>query len=215
MQEGIYFLIGIPSHQEIYRKFLLERSPLIRNPANHLSGLGVYGVKEEVKIEERDYQIFAYYSSAKAAQDETALYENVEVQQGKVLSYEKNEEKINESLSICGMFGFVTNVKELTAEGAIRHYRRRDGIEKLYEGMKNPLELYRLRTHTDTSTEGKFFLGFIAQIFWADMIRIMQWQTKKPAPTVKAVLNEMKKIQKVSYKAEEFRMWILQKQGSL
>jgi len=263
VQEGIYFLIGIPSHQEIYRKFLLEKSPLIRNPANHLLGLGVYGVKEEVKIEERDYQIFAYYSSAKAAQDETALYEkikkrgeelerqqgkatrrkqepyyNVEVQQGKVISYEKNEEKINESLSICGMFGFLTNVKELTAEGAIRHYRRRDGIEKLYEGMKNPLELYRLRTHADTSTEGKFFLGFIAQIFWADMIRIMQWQTKKPAPTVKAVLNEMEKIQKVSYKmgdqllapltknqkdilsafkidAEEFRMWILQKQGSL
>ncbi|MDD4495376.1 MAG: hypothetical protein PHV32_13725 [Eubacteriales bacterium] len=104
--------------------------------------------------------------------------------------------------------------------------------------MKNPLELYRLRTHTDTSTEGKFFLGFIAQILWADMIRVMHDQAKKTAPTVKAVLNELEKIQKVSYAMgdqllsplskkqkdilsafdidpEQFKIWILKKQGSL
>lgn len=260
---GVHFLLGVPSHQEVYRKFLLEKSPFIRDPANHLLGFGVYGIKDELRIEERNYQIFAYYSSAKAAQDETVLYEkvkrrgeelerqqgkairgkqepyyNVEVQRGKVISYEKNEEKINESLSVCGMFSLLTNVAELTPKEAIRHYRRRDGIEKLYEGMKNPLELYRLRTHTDTSTDGKFFLGFITQILWADLIRIMQEQTKKPAPTVKAVLNEMEKIQKVSYsmgdqllapltktqreilsafqiEPQAFRNWILQKQGSL
>jgi len=263
VKEGINFLLRVPSYQEIYRKFLLEKSPLIRDPVNHLLGLGVYGVRGEVMVEDRDYRIFAYYSSAKAAQDETVLYEkvrkrgkelqkqqgkatrrkqepyyNVEVQLGKVISYKKNEEKINESLSLCGMFALLTNVNELNAEETIRHCRRRDGIEKLYEDMKNPLELYRLRTHTDTSTEGKFFLRCIAQILWADMIRIMQKQTKKPVPTVKAVLNEMEKIQKVSYRvgdqllapltrkqkdilsafeidAEEFRVWILQKQGSL
>lgn len=119
VKEGINFLLGVPSHQEIYRKFLLEKSPLIRDLVNHLLGLGVYGVRGEVMVEDRDYRIFAYYSSAKAAQDETVLYEkvrkkgeelqkqqgkatrrkqepyyNIEMQRGKVISYEKNEEKI-------------------------------------------------------------------------------------------------------------------------
>lgn len=262
-KQGINFLLGASSHQDVYRKFLLEKSPLIRDPGNHLLGLGVYGVKGEVTVEDETYGAFAYYSSAKAAQDETALYEqikkrgeeleyqkgkptrkkqdpyyNVQMQQGKIISYEKNEEKIKEKLSLCGMFSLLSNDKELTEEKALIHYRRRDGIEKLYDGMKNPLELYRLRTHTDTSTEGKFFLGFIAQILWADIIRVMHDQVKKNAPTVKAVLNEMEKIQKVSYTMgdqllsplskkqkdilstfeidpEKFRIWILKKHGSL
>ena len=260
---GINFLLGAPSHQEVYRKFLLEKSPLIRDPANFLLGLGVYGSEGDVTVESDTYKAFAYYSSSKAAQDETALYEqikrrgeelehqkgkqtrkkqdpyyDVQMQQGKVILYEKNEERIKEKLSLCGMFSLLCNVKELTKEEALIHYRRRNGIEKLYDGMKNPLELYRLRTHTDTSTEGKFFLGFIAQILWADMIRVMHDQVKKTAPTVKAVLNELEKIQKVSYAMgdqllsplskkqkdilsafdidpEQFKIWILKKQGSL
>ena|GEM_PF-6589403 len=86
------------------------------------------------------------------------------------------------------------NVAKHTPEEAIRHYLRRDGIENPYESMKNPLKLYRLQTHTDTSMDGKLFRRFITQILWADMICIMQKQTKRPAPTVKAVLNRWKSI---------------------
>ena len=63
-----------------------------------------------------------------------------------------------------GFFCLKSN-KNLTLEEALEIYREKDSIEKIFDSMKNEIQIKPLRVWSDNSIYGAILLGFIAQLF--------------------------------------------------
>ena len=63
-----------------------------------------------------------------------------------------------------GFFCLKSN-KDLTLEKALETYREKDSIEKIFNSLKNEIQIKPLRVWSDDSIYGAILLGFIAQLF--------------------------------------------------
>ena len=82
------------------------------------------------------------------------------------LSDEEAIELLKSSI-ISGREGFfcLKSNKKLTLEEALETYREKDSIEKIFDSLKNEIQIKPLRVWSDYSIYGAIFLGFIAQLF--------------------------------------------------
>lgn len=223
--KNLAILLSIPAHQIIYRDALLKERQTICSGKNYLGKLNAYGVKRAIVIDGKEYTLFVYFDGNKMMDQSKALNEkiekrekelelqlnkkqrnkseaffDVEVENSKLINFERNEEEINRAFDLAGMFGLLTTKSDLSAGEALNLYRQRNIIEGYYNNMKNTLDMRRFYTHSDETTEGKFFVSFIAQILQADVLRVMKVADKKPVPTVKSVVLEMEKVQRIKSK---------------
>ena len=53
----------------------------------------------------------------------------------------------------------------MTIAEALLTYRKKDSIEKIFNSLKNEIEIKPLRVWTDNSIYGALIIGFIAQLF--------------------------------------------------
>ena len=100
--------------------------------------------------------------------------------EGKILSYERDFDKIAEICELLGMFCFLSTKEGMTPAEALELYRRRNEIEKVYDTSKNELEADRFLTHSGKTTRGKHFVHFLALILWSDLQRKVKACEKKP-----------------------------------
>ena len=116
---------------------------------------------------------------------------------GYLLSYKRNEKKIQEELDKHGFFVIVTS-KEMTAGEALEIYRKRDSVEKIFRMLKTGLEYDTFRVHSQLSLESKTYVLFLASI-----VRNYLYQGLKEAAvkgknrksyTVPAAISELEKI---------------------
>jgi transposase len=63
-----------------------------------------------------------------------------------------------------GFFCLKSN-KNLTLEEALEIYREKDSIEKVFDSLKNEIQIKPLRVWSDNSIYGAIILGFLAQLF--------------------------------------------------
>ncbi|AKB35890.1 Mobile element protein [Methanosarcina siciliae C2J] len=82
------------------------------------------------------------------------------------LSDEEAIELLKASL-INGREGFfcLKSNKDLTLEEALKIYRKKDSIEKIFHSLKNEIQIKPLRVWSEDSIYGAVILGFIAQLF--------------------------------------------------
>lgn len=82
------------------------------------------------------------------------------------LSDEEAIELLKNSI-INGREGFfcLKSDTDLTLERALEIYREKDSIEKIFNSLKNEIQIKPLRVWSDDSIYGAIFLGFIAQLF--------------------------------------------------
>ena len=73
-----------------------------------------------------------------------------------------------------GFFCLKSN-KDLTLEKALEIYREKDSIEKIFNSLKNEIQIKPLRVWSDDSIYGAIILGFIAQLF----ISLMRYEFKE------------------------------------
>ena len=75
--------------------------------------------------------------------------------------------KLLEDKFITGREGFfcLKSSKNLTLPEALLTYRKKDSIEKIFNSLKNEIEIKPLRVWTDKSIYGALIIGFIAQVF--------------------------------------------------
>ena len=92
------------------------------------------------------------------------------------LSDEEAIELLKASL-INGREGFfcLKSNRDLTLETALKTYREKDSIEKIFDSLKNEINIKPLRVWSDDSIYGAIILGFIAQLF----ISLMQYEFKE------------------------------------
>ncbi|MDI9470850.1 MAG: hypothetical protein QM296_11710 [Bacillota bacterium] len=129
----------------------------------------------------------------------------IKEENGQIASIERKQEKIAEAAKVLGVFGILSHGISLTADEILLYCRRRDGIKAGYDNMKNHLDCYRLRIHSDQAMKGKFFIAFLAQILYAELSRTL-WSPEidpktLPIETSKQLLIELEKIRLVEYES--------------
>jgi transposase len=88
-------------------------------------------------------------------------------------------------------------------------YKRKDLIEKGFDDLKNHVDMKRMRTHNDSTTNGKLFCAFIALIsvsMIAKKLRILNEKGGRRRLSKRALLSELEKIKVVSFTGGEHVM---------
>ena len=69
--------------------------------------------------------------------------------------------------SITGREGYfcLTSSENLTLKEALQIYRQKDSIEKIFNSLKNEIEIKPLRVWTENSIYGALIIGYLAQLF--------------------------------------------------
>jgi len=85
--------------------------------------------------------------------------------------------KLVESAIITGREGFfcIKSSENLTLQQALQTYRKKDSIEKIFNSLKNEIEIKPLRVWSDNSIYGALIIGFIAQLF----VSLIRYDFKK------------------------------------
>ncbi|MFZ3059156.1 MAG: transposase [Candidatus Methanoperedens sp.] len=85
--------------------------------------------------------------------------------------------KLVEKAIITGREGFfcIKSSENLTLQQALQTYRKKDSIEKIFNSLKNEIEIKPLRVWSDNSIYGALIIGFIAQLF----VSLIRYEFKK------------------------------------
>jgi len=103
-----------------------------------------------------------------------------------------------------------------TAEAVLRDYRARDLAEKLFDAFKTEHGQYRLRTASDESVQGRFFLGFATLALRAELENRMHAANLHKSMTDANVLDELGKAKAlVTRKGTRILLEVSKKQREL
>ena len=105
----------------------------------------------------------------------------------------RNDKEINSSLEKMGTTILITN-KKIEPKHALSLYRRKDGVEKFFDSMKNDMDRKRLRVHSQKTFEGRLFLDFLALIIYSQISKTMMDEDIFKNYTVQELMYEFKKI---------------------
>jgi transposase len=96
---------------------------------------------------------------------------------------EQEAKEILKAASITGREGFFCLVsnKDLTLKEALAIYRRKDSIEKIFNTLKNEINIHPLRVWTDDAVYGALVLGFI-ELLIISLIRYEHEELKHVSP---------------------------------
>lgn len=109
-------------------------------------------------------------------------------------SVELHQANIQKIFFKTGYFIVLSNSPDEEKICLLDHYRQRDIIEKLFDYKKNALQGRRLRSHSQTTSDGRVFIKFIALILYSSLIHVMKEQQLLERYSVKELLAELSKI---------------------
>ncbi|PHS30330.1 MAG: hypothetical protein COA82_11605 [Alkaliphilus sp.] len=150
------------------------------------------------KIEKYEFELSQLKALTKRQYKFYSKYFDVELNENGVFEYIKNSVKIDELARKHGYFILISTLKNKDSKEVLSLYRRKDKVEKNFDNLKNYLDFKRLRTHKDSTTEGKLFVGFISLIIKSYMeYKLKDYFTKNNSSTEK-IFRELKKIKIVT-----------------
>jgi transposase len=106
------------------------------------------------------------------------------------VDYEKVEELRNKK----GYFLIFTTDNEATPEDILSYYRAKDADEKIFAQIKVDMDGSRIRTHTESTTDGKAFVTFIACTIRAYILGKLKQYLKDNSTSLKKVFNQLSDI---------------------
>jgi len=217
------FITMMPRSRKEYKSLIATISSNIEDGQNWIKDYKVYGVKQPISLDGNNLYAHAYFSNDRKAAETITHYEYIE-KLGKELEklshmksvadrysayyavtgagtnsfhYEVDYEKSNPRLKQMGYFALLTNNPKLTSAEVLQIYRGKDVIEKHFNQLKNDLDFHRLRTHHQTTTGGKIFIGFLALILRSHMLKVIKDNPETKKHTFDKVLVELKNIRTV------------------
>lgn len=107
--------------------------------------------------------------------------------------YHINYETLEEHMSGFGTFVLISNTTR-DAASCLRLYRDKDVVEKKFEAYKSELGMRRLRTHTQSATEGKLFVQYISLLLESYLREGMRKSGLADDYTMDDLLTEVKGI---------------------
>lgn len=120
-------------------------------------------------------------------------YFTIEHQSGRY-GVRTNRSAIEQTIRRFGTLLLLTNSTLLGAEEALLMYRKKDGVEKFFDAMKNGLDRKRLRIHSRRALEGMLFIDFISLILYSHIERKLKSTPLGKHFTVHELFDELKKL---------------------
>jgi len=124
-------------------------------------------------------------------------YFDIVLAENGAFTHKRNYDKIDNLAKTCGFFGILTN-QDINNEEALSTYRRKDIIEKGFDELKNHIDMKRLRTHNNDTTDGKMFAAFIALIAISGIVRNLSDFMKSKSMSKDGLISELEKIKIVT-----------------
>ncbi|MDR3203534.1 MAG: hypothetical protein LBV23_02145 [Deltaproteobacteria bacterium] len=91
----------------------------------------------------------------------------------------------------------------------LKIYRRKDIIEKGFDDLKNYIDIKRIQTYNNETTNGKFFCSFIALIaasLIAEKLNLFNKKSGRRHLSKQALISELKKIRVIKFNDGEHLM---------
>jgi transposase len=223
--KGYQFVTAFPSNRlEAYR-LLDEYGALINKPAYRIHEHDLYGMTLDYACQGVKMKAHIYFDPDKKALDEKELYAHlhrlmaelkkmgkskritkkytdyfkVDPEERKSLSFEVDNEKIDERIRRLGFFILLSTRLECNAAEVLTIYKGRDQIEKNFDQLKNDLDFKRLKTHLTRTTDGKLFMGFLALILRTQLLNSAKSNDAIKKLSMEKVLWELRKIKAASF----------------
>ena len=115
------------------------------------------------------------------------------------MAAEYNDEHIaGRETKYAGLFAIVTDRMELSGTDVMNIYRDKDGVEKIFNDIKNVQDCRRLSVHTRQAMDGRVFVVFIASILMAEIRQRLRDCKDRDEVTMDLVRKTLDKIS-VSY----------------
>jgi transposase len=86
----------------------------------------------------------------------------------------RNTKALSQRMATMGAFLMLTNRMELNREKILELYRRKDYLEKTFDGLKNEFDGKPLRGHSKDVINGRLFIKFISLILYSAIANIMR-----------------------------------------
>ncbi|MDR2381788.1 MAG: hypothetical protein LBE08_11590, partial [Bifidobacteriaceae bacterium] len=152
----------------------------------------------EHRIAKRTEELASFDQLTKQQAKAYAAYFKINLAKDGSFSFAKDMAKIRAAARDTGFFCLLTDTNLPVGE-VLDAYRRRDVINKGFNDLKNYVDMSRLRTHRDDTTDGKMFCAFLALIATSEIqTKVMPALNKsKQSISKKGVLAEMDKIKVV------------------
>jgi len=214
------FITALPGQRVDALRIIDENKRDVRKAMNRIGEYEVYGLQRPIEMYGLNLVAHIYYDPEKQVFDEKALYARIEklqtelkkMNQSKratkkyknyfvideklkdVFTFELDTKKMDETLERAGFFILLSNKPDLSSAEVLKIYRERDVIEKNFDQFKNRLDFKRMRTHWNKTTKGKMFVGFLALVLRAYMLRKMKNDQQTKRLTFDKALIELRKI---------------------
>ncbi|MBF6626370.1 hypothetical protein IU402_07240 [Aerococcaceae bacterium zg-BR9] len=107
--------------------------------------------------------------------------------------YSLSTEVIKKRIATMGTFVLLSNSNQSSQE-CLRIYRDKDIVEKKFQTLKNDLEMRRLRTHGQETTEGKMFVQYLTVVVESYLREQMRGTKLDEKYTLKDFLEEIKSV---------------------
>jgi len=111
-------------------------------------------------------------------------------------AFSRNYAKIDTAARDAGFFCLLTNT-DCDSREVLEIYRRKDMVEKGFDDLKNHIDMKRLRTHSESTTEGKLFVAFVSLIVVSHISNMLGSFMKERSMSKGALIAEMEKIRVV------------------
>jgi transposase len=224
-EENSRFISAFPQHFVETKRLIDECKDVIHKSENRVKPYGVYAVPITTEVYGFNMRAHVYFDPKKLALDEDGLYSHidrleedlekmkktkrvtkrytefftVEQENKDNISFEPDNERINERLSRAGFFVLLTNDTSVDSGEVLKIYRMRDVIEKNFNQLKNEIDFKRLRTHVNKTMDGKVFVGFIALIIRSYLLTKIKRKEETKKLTLEKILIELRKIKVVTF----------------
>lgn len=125
---------------------------------------------------------------------------------GPLVSYERDEKKIERRLRDAGFFALVSHMLDLGAMEVLEAYRMRDEQEKYFMQMKTLMGSNRQRNWSEDGKTGRLFILFCSLILSTRVTEVWKRSLTKVCTTTLEVLDEMRSIKCIEHKGQAPRL---------
>jgi len=115
-------------------------------------------------------------------------------EQGSGFDFAVDTGKVEEMRKNKGYFLIFSTDMESSPMDILGHYRGKDSAEKLFSQIKNDMDGERIRTHSESTTDGKTFVTFIACAIRTYLLNQLSQYLIDNSTSLKKALNQLSNI---------------------
>jgi len=216
----IPFVSALPMSREYAKELINGVCGKIERMENRINEYKIYGIQRPFTIDGRTVQAHIYFDNNLKTKESDEHFDYIEKlheelsqiskkknmpkrykdhfiieeQTKSEFTFELDLEKGNHRLDRMGYFILLSSDPSKDSREVLKIYRSKDTVEKHFDQLKNGLEFKRLKTHSQKTTDGKIFIGFLSLILRSYMLQVIKNDKQTKQLTFEKIMIELRKI---------------------